>query len=351
MFTTPTRRHLLQASPGLFIPGLAAAAAPRATLTLGGQGGLFQDLFEQLGGTFTANAANPDLFYYGVQSSSQLLAALRRQRDETRVDVALLDLADARRATEEGLVEPLTAQTMPVLNDLSPSAIFPGIAGPAAFTEPLVLLYDAAQTQAPSAWRSLWTGAEDRSIGIPAPPDPIGLAFAVIAGRLFGGGGEADRLINGINAIAGLSRRVQTWDPRPDVYHLVADGNARYGIGWNMPAQVFSDRYDGRLGVAFPEEGTISRVTTVNLVKGSRLAGPARQFISWLLGPEAQRSLVEKMHLGPVNAKARFTRASLDRTANTPARTASAIPVDWAVLDSVRDDLTRRWREVVPGNG
>jgi len=257
----------------------------------------------------------------------------------------------ARTATEEGLLEAMPPATMPVLAELAPAALFSGIAGPALFTEPLVLLFDAARVRPPPNWKALWGGVDQRSIAIPAPPDPAGIAFALVAGRLFGGGDETRAVQNGITAINELARQVISWDPRPDIYHFIGEGDAKMGVGWNMPGQVWSDRLGGRLGVAFPEEGTISRVTTVNLVKGTRQPEAARQFIAWLLGPEAQRTLVEQMFLGPVNARARYAEGALQRTANTPERTARAMPVDWVAVGAIRDDIIRRWREIIPGAG
>ena len=139
-----------------------------------------------------------------------------------------------------------------------------------------------------------------------------------------------------------------SWNPNPDVYHFIGDGAAKLGVGWNMPAQVVSDRLSGRLGVAFPEEGTISRVTTVNLVKGSRQPDAARLFIAWLLGIEAQKTMVEQMFLGPVNARALYNAAALSRTANTPERVARAMPVDWVAIDEIRESITRLWAQMMP---
>jgi ABC-type Fe3+ transport system substrate-binding protein len=92
-------------------------------------------------------------------------------------------------------------------------------------------------------------------------------------------------------------------------------------------------------------------VTTVNLVKGSRQPDAARQLIAHLLGADAQRTMVEQMYLGPVNARARYLESALLRTANTQERVARAMPVDWLSVNAVRDEILRRWREVIPGSG
>lgn len=118
-----------------------------------------------------------------------------------------------------------------------------------------------------------------------------------------------------------------------------------------MLAQVFADRMGGRLGVVFPEEGTISRATTVSVVKGSRQPEAARALVANMLGADAQKTMVERMYLGPVNAKARYSEAALQRTANTRERVARAMPVDWLVVNAIRELIIQAWRQIIPAAG
>jgi putative spermidine/putrescine transport system substrate-binding protein len=342
-----TRRSLLTGSIGLAMPHIRTAEAAQRNITFGAYGGLFQELYEP-GVVQPFGRAHRDIgvLWYALRSAAQTLALLRRQRDQPEIDVVLLDLATARTATDEGLLEP-----MPVFAEQAPEAVFPGVAGPTLYTEPLVMLFDAAHARPDGNWKALWRTTEKRSLAIAAPPDAVGIAFAVVAGRLFGGGNETRALQDGITAISALAHQVGTWDPSPDVYRYIGEGNARLGVGWNMPAQIWSDRLNGRLGVVFPAEGTLSRVTTVNLVKGSRQPEAARQFIAWLLGVESQRTMVETMFLGPVNAHTKYMEAALQRTANTPERVANAMPVDWVTVAAMRETIVRRWQEVVPDAG
>jgi putative spermidine/putrescine transport system substrate-binding protein len=351
-FMPATRRHLLTASIGLAMPNIRAAEAALRNITVAAYGGLFQELYEP-GIVQPFGRAHRDIgvLYYALPSASQTLALLRRQRDLPEIDVVLLDLAAARTATDEGLLEPIHPAAMPVLGELAPDTVFPDVAGPALFTEPLVMLCDAAHARPEANWKALWSTTEKRSIAIAAPPDATGIAFAVVAARLFGGSNVIHALQDGITAISELGRRVGSWDPSPDVYRYIGVGNAKLGVGWNMSAQIWSDRLSGRLGVVFPAEGTLSRVITINLVKGSRQPDAARQLITWLLGAEAQRTMVETMFLGPVNAHTKYMEGALQRTANTPERVAHAMPVDWVAIGATREAIVRRWHEVVPDAG
>jgi putative spermidine/putrescine transport system substrate-binding protein len=344
-----TRRRLLASAVTLAMPVVRASAAPRS-INFGAFGGMFQDLYEPtVIEPFGRSRGGSDVFYVPVSTTVQNLAALRRRRDQPDLDVVLLDLASARAATHEGLLEPLSGGS--VLAELAPSAAFPDIAGRVLYTEPLVLLFDAARVRPPATWKVLWNGGDERMLAIPASPDSIGLAFTLVAGRLFGGGNEDRIAADGITAINELARGVISWDPRPDVYHFVGEGNAKLGVGWNMQAQINADATAGRLGVAFPNEGVLSRVVTINLVKDAPQREAARAFIDYALSQDGQRAMVEKMFLGPVNARARYTEAALSRTANTPDRTARAMAVDWVAVSSLRERIIQRWHEVIPDAG
>ena len=247
-----TRRRLLTTSVGLSTPFMRPAAAARRSVTFAAFAGLFQELYEPfVVDPFTQSRPDFGVFYAPFPESTYILATLRRQRALPELDVVLLDLAAARTATDEGLLEPLTQASLPVLGDLAPTATFPGIAGRALFTEPLVMLFDAAQTPPPTLWKSLWSELTERTIAIPAPPDSVGIGFTIVAGRLFGGGNEPRAVDDGIVAINELSSGIVTWNPLPDIYHFVGDGGAKLGVGWNLPAQIYSDRLSGRLGVIF----------------------------------------------------------------------------------------------------
>jgi putative spermidine/putrescine transport system substrate-binding protein len=329
------------------MPHIGAAQTAPKRITFAAPGGLFQELFEPgIVQPFSRAHRDIEVLWYALPSTAQTLALLGRPRDVQEFDVVLLDLAAARTASDEGLLEPIAS-----LTELAPSAKFPGLAGPELFTEPLVMLFDAARARPQANWKALWSTTEKRSLAIAAPPSAAGIAFSVVAARLFGGGDEIRALRDGITAIAELARQIATWDPSPDVYRLLGDGGAKLGVGWNMPAQIWSDRLGGRLGVVFPAEGTLSRVTTVNLVKGSRQPDAARRFIAWLLGADAQRTMVETMFLGPVNAHTKYAEAAIQRTANTPERAAHAMPVDWVTIGGMRETIQQRWHEVIPDAG
>ena len=315
-------------------------------MTIAAVGGWFQTYFDTI--VLAAfRKSHPDIavFFYPVGNAFQTLALLRRQRAYPSTDVVLLEAGVATRATAEGLFEPLKPDTMPVLNDLIPQALIPNIAGPALMLDSLAMGYSPGQiTRAPRSWRNLWDPTYGRRIALQTPPDPVALAMTAVAGALFGGTELLRALEVGLTALGQLAPRVVLWDPVPDVYTAIAVGDAGIGPGWNARAQNQAGLTPGRFAASIPEDGSPVMVTTINLVKGAPQPAAARVLIAWLLGSEAQRLLTEVMFYAPVNAKADISTPSLARVGATPAMAARRMPMDWVVVDAIRDQITREWR-------
>jgi putative spermidine/putrescine transport system substrate-binding protein len=342
-----TRRRLT-AGAVLALPAVIARPARAArSITLAASGGWFQGSFDAtVLGAF--RKAHPDIavFYYPVGNSFQALGLLRGQRAFPTTDIALLETSAATIATTERLIVPLDADTMPVIKDLIPRAILPGVAGPALLMDSLAMGYGPDQvSQAPRSWRNLWDTAYARRIALQTPPDTAALALTVVAGALFGGGDLFQSLEAGLTALTQLAPRVVLWDPTPDIYTAIAAGDAGIGPGWNAHAQNQAALTPGRFAANIPDEGSPVTVTTINLVKGSPQPDAARILIAWLLGPEAQRLLTEAMYFVPVNARADIPMASLARVGATPAMAARRMAMDWVAVDAIRDQIAVAWRK------
>lgn len=344
-----TRRRMMTASvaTGWPAPFIRPASAATRRVTLAAPGGLFQQYFEtHISSLFRRLNPTLDIIYVPVTSPTQALAMLRTHRVAPQLDVAMLDIPTSQLAAEEKLVEPLTRQAVPVLADLAPTAFVEGLAAPITMQDSLVLLYAPDRVKPPpTGWKTLWDGAADRRIAIPSPPHPAGIAFVLIANRLFGGVDPLRSLASGINAIAQIAPRVASWDPRPTAYDSIIDGQAALSVGWNAWGRMFSQRFQGRVTVAIPEEGSVFSPHICNLVKDASQTEAATTLIAFMLGVEGQKALAELMFLAPVNTNVRLTPAGQAGIVATPAQLARMMQVDWGAIAGIRDSITDQWRQ------
>ena len=341
----PASRRLLLSAP-LAMPFIRTAHAAPRTVTFAAYAGIFQENYEPVV-VDAFRRAYPDInvFYYPITNSAQTLGMLRAQRALPQIDVAMMDVTVAKTATDEGLLEPIPRDSLPVLAELTPKAFIDGVAGPAVLYDNLVLLYGPNQVKTePTSWKVLWDGAFTREIAITAAPDIIGLAFTLVANRVFGGGDYRQSLDAGITAISEMAPRVLTWDPKPDAYTFIIEGSAALGVGWNARGQTYALQSNGRLVAAIPDEGSLFQVNTINLVKGSQQSDEALKFLAYTLSAEAQKAFTERMFYGPVNTHAEIDPKALARTASTPARLAKMMEVDWLVVAKMREAVTDQWR-------
>lgn len=335
-----------QAALGAAAAG-ALVAVPRPSraargITIAGLGDWFQARFDPIVlAPFRKAHPDIDVFYYPTGNSFQTLALLRTERLYPSVDVVLLESSVAMRATAEGLLDRLD---LPVLKDLDPAAVLAKSAGPVMAWDSLALGFNPGLVPAPPrAWRALWNTAYAR-IALQTPPDPAALALIQVAGTLFGGSGDQQALDIGLTALAPLARRVTVWDPNPDIYTVIAFGDAAIGPGWNARAQDQAARTPGRFAAVLPDEGSPVLSLTVNVVKGIGRVDAARTLAGWLVGPEAQRLLAETMAFAPVNPNADIPAATLARVGGTSEMTARRMPMDWATITAIRDQITAEWR-------
>lgn len=341
-----TRRGLATtAALALAAPRLARAAARQ--IGLAGPDGPFQPLFQStIVDPWRRANGDPEVFYYPAGSSGQVLTQLRQQKRAPVMDVVLLDIETARIAGQEGLVEPLTPETMPVLHDLIPTARVPDLAGPVLLLDCLALIsVPNLVKQDTGSWKLLWDGTIGRQVALAAPPDPIGFGFTLIADRMFGRADLSDGLKGGLNAIEQIAPRFVSWNPKPSVYDFMMDGNASLGIGWNAMGQVRARRAPGYLKAVIPREGSALGLHAVCLVKGARDPETARSFIVHALSPDAQRALAEQMYYTPVNGKVTVTGETASRVIATPAQMQRMIRTQDEAIARLRWPVTEQWRQ------
>ena len=341
------RRTLLASAALLALS--AAGAQAQTTVTFTAYSGLFQDRYQAaVVDAFNKSQNEVKVVYSPVQNSAQMLGLLRAQKAAPQMDIVIMDIAVSKAGTDEGLFEKLDEASIPALKDLHAMARSPDIAGAGVTFDNLVLIYNTDQVkEAPKSIMALADAAWKGKVVIPGFPDIQGLSLVMILDKKNGGTGVAGKFEKGIDAMAPIAPMVQTWEPKPEVYAPVINGQAAIGIGWNARAQVNSDTSGGKLKAVIPEEGSVFQINTINLVKGAPQAAAAKKFIQYALSPEAQKAFTESMFYAPTNAKAQIAPAAIDRTAVKYMD--KMIAVDWIAVAKIREQVGEQWRrKVIP---
>ncbi len=331
---------------------VAMATAPawaETTVTLVTYTGLFQDRYTKAV-IEPFQKLHPDIKinYYPQPTSAGMLGGLRAAKDSPQSDVVIMDSSVSKAGSDEGLFVKLDEATFPVIADLAPAARIPDIAGVGVTFDNVVLIYNTdAIKEPPKSYMDMAKPEYKGKVVIPGVPDLQGFELVMVLDHVNGGTGVAGKFDKGIEAMAPIAPNVLTWEPKPEVYAPIINGDGVIGVGLNARAQVNSDTSGGKLKATIPQEGTIFQINTINLVKGGPSTEAAKVFIAYALSAEAQKAFTESMFYAPTNTKAVIDPAAMKRTVlNSMDR---VIPMDWIAVAKIRDQVADAWRrKVIP---
>jgi len=333
---------------------LSGAYANAADITVMGYRGPFEDNYKKAV-IEPFMKAHPDIKvnYYGVQNAATSLGNMRAQRDASQVNAVIYDLSVAKIAKEEGLVADLDTSKLSNYADVSDIGKDLGGAAIPLTYDTLTLIYNSkAFPTAPTSWETLWDKAQAGKVVLPAQGggDIQAILLTIIANRMAGEQDYKNTIDPGVDKLVELAPRVQTWEPKPDAYTLVANGTATVSIGWNARSQFYFDQTEGRMGSVGPTEGTASQINVVSAIEKASEPEATQTFINYAISPEAQAAFAKAMFYAPVNTKTQVDEATAKRIPMMdPAQREKLIPVDWMTIGDMRDDILQPWRrKIIP---
>ena len=346
-----TRRRLGTGVLGVALaaPWVRRAAAAERSIMFAGYSGIYQDNYQAaVIDPFMKKHPDIKVGYFGMSTSAAILGTLRAQKAAPQIDVAMMDVTIAKAGTDDGLFDALDPAAIPSINQLAKNALWPGVAGAALTFDNLVLLYAPETVKpAPTSWKVLWDKAYAGQIAIPGVPDIVGVGMVLMANKIYGGGDYRQSTEKGIVAVADMAPGVLSWDPRPDPYSFITNGQAALGVGWNARGQLYSQQSGGKLAAVLPDEGSLFQINMIEAVKGAKEPEASRLFIDYALGAEAQTAFTERMFYAPTNTHATPSANAVSHTAASPERMARMLDVDWLEVAKIRDGITEQWRRRV----
>lgn len=335
---------------------MTSTAAGAADITVMGYRGAFEDNFKKAV-IEPFMAANPDIkvTYYGQQNAAASLGQMRAQKDDPATNAVIYDLSVAKIADAEGLVEKLDTATIPAYADLNEIGKDLGGAALPLTYDTLSLIYNKdAYPTPPDSWKALWDPAHKGKVVVPAQGggDIQAILLSIIANRMAGEDDYKKTIEPGVKSLVEMAPNIQTWEPKPDAYTIVADGTADVGIGYNARSQFYFDQTGGKLMSVAPKEGTAAQINVISAIKGAKDADATLAFINYALSPEAQAAFAKAMFYAPTNSKAELDDATKARIPYMdPAKREALIPVDWMAMGDMREQMLAPWkREIIPAS-
>lgn len=321
-----------------------ASAFAQQSVTIVAYSGLFQERYTRAV-IEPFEKANPGIrvSYFGLPTSGAMLGTIRAQKASPQSDVAILDVTVSKAGTDEGLFEMLNETMIPNVADLYPAARFAGVGGVGVTFDNFDLIYNSELVKTPpTSLKDMASPAFKGKVAFTGMPDIIGLSAIAVMDQAASGPGIGGKFEKGVEGMMAVAPNIQTWDPQPEVYPVIINGQASIGLGWNARAQLNSQLSGGKLKAVIPSEGTVFQVNTINLVKGGPGNEAAKKFINYALAPDTQKRFTEDMFYAPTNSKAQIAPEAASKTAVTQMD--KVVPLDWLAMAKVRDPMMDLWR-------
>ncbi|WP_458115925.1 ABC transporter substrate-binding protein [Arthrobacter sp. D2-10] len=290
-----------------------------------------------------------DINFASKRSSAEMLSALQGQKGSPATDVAIMDISVSESGNDQGLFAPLDASAVPNLENVGDEFQNKDGFGPVVMADAIGLLYDKETfPEPPKSWDVLWDPSYAGKINVNAPPSLLGLSLTAITSKMEGED-YTQSIDKSVAKLKELAPSVQTFAPNPDEYQNVITGQTVLGLGQNARGQYYSDESNGKMGVTFPEEGTVYQMNTINLVQDAPNSEAARTFIDYALSPEAQSAFAEALFYAPTVSNAELSPEVQERVVPTDG-SLNIIPLDVAFLASARDEWTDVWKREIISN-
>ncbi|MGD0560971.1 MAG: extracellular solute-binding protein [Streptosporangiaceae bacterium] len=311
--------------------------------------GVFQTLFtEKVIDPFEAKYPNVKVKYLPIENSGQVLAAMKTQASNPDVDVALMDKSVAISANAEGLFGKLNPSIVTNLSSIESAGQTADDFGPALTFDSLALLYNPTLVKtAPTSWDDLWDSAYKGKV-VMTPADTRLLDLLVVLDHMDGTNYKTT-IAPALSRLKALAPSVETWDPEPDVYTPIVNGQGVIGIGWNARGQIYYNQSGGKLKPVLPAQGTVYQINTINLSAHSQNKLAAETFINYALSPQAQAAFDDVAYYSPTNVHTVLSANASSRVATAKANSSNIIPLDEAWMATHEDTWEQELQQQVIG--
>lgn len=290
------------------------------------------------------------VIYDAVGSSSQDYAKIKATNGRPGFDVVVMTASQSLDGCREGLLEPLSEETVPNLAHLSPAiSDVAGECGAVHELQYLSLLYRTDMLdEAPTSWLDLFDEQLDDRIILPSFGNVMAAYLTQLMSVIHGGDLDAD-IDPGFEAMARLAAQSVGFEQSSAILEsYIVDGRVWAMPFWDGRAQLLVDS-GAPVDYVLPEEGSIPLVATLNVPVGAQNKELALEFVNFFLDKLSQERWVDGYKVGSARTDIEVPEAVRDRKITTQADLEGLYLPDLSSLATNLSDWGMRWeREIVP---
>jgi putative spermidine/putrescine transport system substrate-binding protein len=337
----------------------AASAAPAASSAAGTSGDASYKGAQLVVATWGFSAANLKKIskdfesQYGctvvtdeTSGNSERLNKLTAQKNNPKIDVALLTDSFADQGNRKGLFDKIDTSVVTNLSNLYTFAGNKDGYGPAYSVVRYGIMYNADKVKtAPTSYQDLFSDAYKGKVALPDMTSTAGpYLLMTLAKDLSGDEKNADAAFKFLESKKG---NVNLWyTTSADVTKAFSTGDidAALFMDMNMPALTKSG-----LNIKWvdPKEGDFSAAATVNVVKNGKNEKLAQLFVNYLLSDKVQSQIAGTMNEAPTSKNATMPDAQKKYLVFGQSQADALKTFDWSYVNSNKADWVETFQKNV----
>ncbi|WP_158932642.1 ABC transporter substrate-binding protein [Acidisphaera sp. S103] len=343
-----TRRAAIAAASALPVVALAPRIARAETqLDVTVNGGTFLDGWHKTV-IEPFERANPGVRIRVVEGLTyQSVALMRAQKGSPTVDVIMMDDVAATEAAGEGLVHPLSLDTVPNLQQIYPDFRVAGDAYTKIYYVPEVIAYNTELVKTPpTSWQDLWDAKYKGRLAVYNLDGAVGMMFFLIVNQM--AGGTIENADPGFAAMRKLKPDVLTYPTQhAQVSQLFTQGDIVIAPWVSDRANTLNES-GAPIAWTMPKEGSVMAEGTLAIAKGTKNLDMALKYVNFAIGAGVQADNARTFFVAPVNQQATLD----EKTRRIVPNGAEALKLirrpDWKSVNQHRAQWIDRWnREII----
>lgn len=283
-----------------------------------------------------------------IGTSNTTLAKLRQQQSKPVIDVAFLDGGISELAQADGLLAPISPDTVGNISGLEPAAVYKS--GDAVFAVgagyySLGVAYNTREIQkAPTSWDDLWNPKYAGAVVVPSPANSAGVPFIAFLANIW------KVPLTDLSPVYKKLHDLDVasyFDSSGAASNAFQSGEAVIGAHFNVGAWGLADK-GLPIGFAVPAEGVWATDARLHLIKNSPHPEGGAKFVNQALTKDSSQCLAEHLYLGPAVKGAKVSDAVANKMPwGTNGSIANLNLLDWTKINALRDTITSSWNREV----